>query len=351
MIPTRRQLMAGTAALAVPTAARAQRKGGAITVAALGGAFQQQFQTALIDDFRRVRPDIAVYYYAVSNPAQIVGLLRQGAQPSAFDVVLLNPRSARQAVAQSLVTPLTPETVPAMAEIVPAARMDGIGGVVAMVDCLGMPYVPEAERPDMDSWRLLWDPAIARRITIPAAPDPIGVAITVIASRLFSQGQGREAISDGINALSHVIRRVVNLNPKPDVYDFLIDGKAEFGVAWNGVGQVRAQRNPGRLRMALPREFPVREMHTIHLVTHTARPEAARAFINHVLGADGQSRMANALFMTPVHPRARVSTETGRRILPLENPNGPIIGVDSPEIEDLRGAIIAGWREELMRAR
>lgn len=351
MIPTRRRFMAGTAALAVPTAALAQRKGGSITVAALGGVFQQQFQTALIDSFRRVRPDIAVYYYPVSNPGQIVGLLRQGAQPSAFDVALLNPRSARLATAQGLVTPLEPDTIPTVNEIVPAARLDGIAGVVAMVDSLGMPYVPEAERAEMTSWRLLWDPAIARRITIPAAPDPIGVGITVIASRLFSQGQGRDAIVDGINALSHVIKRVVNLNPKPDVYDFLIDGKAEFGVAWNSIGQVRAQRNPTRLRMALPREFPVREMHTIHLVANTARPEAARAFINYVLGAEGQSRMAEALFMTPMHPGARVSAETTRRILPLENRNGPIVGVDSPEIEDLRGAIMTGWREELMRAR
>lgn len=347
---TRRQVMAGTAALVAPGAAQAQR-GGAITVAALGGAFQQQFQTALIDGFRRLRPDIAVYYYPVSNPAQIVGLLRQGAQPAAFDVVLLNPRSARPATTQGLVAPLTPDVVPALNEIVPAARVDGIAGAVAMVDCLGLPHTPEAARPDMSSWRLLWDPTIAGRIAIQAAPDPVGIGMTVIASRLFSQGKGREAIADGINALSHLIQRVVNLNPKPDVYDYLIDGRAEFGVAWNGIGQVRAQRNPGRLRMALPREFPLREIHTIHLVANSARPAAARAFINHVLSVEGQSRMADALFMTPVHPRARVSAETEQKILPLDDPAGPIIGVDSPEIEDLRGAIMSGWREQLMRAR
>jgi len=342
--------MTGAAVLALPSIARAQR-GGAITVAALGGVFQQQVQAALIDGFRRARPDIAVYYYPVSNPAQIIGLLRQGTRPSPFDVAFLNPRSARQATAMGLVAPLAPDTVPAFGDIVPAARVNDIAGAVAMVDCLGMPHVPEIARQDMDSWRLLWDPTVARRITVPAAPDPIGLGLTLIASRLFSKGQDREAIGDGVNALSSLIPRIVSLNPRPDVYDYLIDGQAEIGVAWNGIGQVRAIRNPGRLRMALPREFPVRDMHTIHLVTNAARPEAARAFIDHTLGPDGQSRIANAFFMTPLHPRARPSSQAAARLLPLDDPDRPIIGIDSPQVEDLRGAIVAGWREKLMRAR
>ena len=342
---TRRRLLVGAAMLPLPFVARAQRPS-SITVAALGGAFQSVFQTALIDPFRRVRPNIAVYYYAVSNPAQILGLLRQRFEPAQFDVLLLNPRTARLATKERLVEPLRPEIT---ADLIPAARLDGVAGAVAMIDCLGLPHVPEVARPDMSSWRILWDSSVVSRLALPAAPDPIGLGLTLIAAELFGNGRDRAAIPGGITALTHLTPRIVTWNPKPDVYDFLIDRLALFGVAWNGIGQVRARRNPTGLRMALPRDAPVRDLYTVHQTRTSARPEAAQAFIAYLLGPEAQSRIAESLFMTPVHPGARITPDTAARLLPLEAPDQPIIGIDSPEIEALKAPIVDGWHSKVMR--
>lgn len=347
MGPTRRRLLTGTAALPLPFVACAQRPS-SITVAALGGAFQSVFQTALIDPFRRLRPDIAVYYYAVSNPAQILGLLRQRIEPAQFDVILLNPRTARLATSERLLEPLRPELT---ADLIPAARLDGVAGAVAMVDSLGLPHVPEAGRPDMSSWRVLWDGNFVSRIALPAAPDPIGIGLTLIAAELFGNGRDRAAIPGGITALTHLTPRIVTWNPKPDVYDYLIDRLALFGVAWNGIGQVRAQRNPGGLRMALPRDVPVRDLYTIHQTRTSARPETAQAFIAYMLGPQAQARIAESLFMTPVHMGVRVAPATAARLLPLDAPDQPIIGIDSPEVEALKGPIVEGWHSKVMRGR
>ena len=348
MGPTRRRLViAGS--LAAPVVARAQRPA-AITIAAPGGVFEQVFQTAVIDPFRRQRPEIAVYYYAVSNPAQTLSLLRQRMEPAQFDVVILSPRIGRSATRDGLLDPLTADGVPAREELVPAAQVADMAGCIAMVDCLAMPHVPAVSRPDMASWRLLWDDR-TRRIAIPAAPEPVGIALTMIASRLFGQGDDQQSLAGGITALRHIAPRVVSWHPRPDVFDYLIDDLAAFGIGWNSIGQVRARRNTERLRMALPRDVTFRDAHTIHLVKGSARAEAARSFVNHVLGAEAQSRLAESLCMTPVNPRARISAEASTRLLPLEDPSRPILTVDSPEIDALRSRIVDGWRSQVLRPR
>ncbi len=322
-----------------------------MTVAAPGGVFQQVFQAAVIDAFRRARPDIAVYYYPVSNPAQILGLLRQRQQPPQFDVVLLGPKTARSATSENLLEPMRPETMPVLSELVPAVAIQGVAGAAAMIDCLAMPHVPNATKQSLTSWRILWDPSVTQRIAIPGPPDAVGIGFISIASRLFARGLDRDSLTGGINAIKHMAPRVVSWLPRPDVYDFLIDENAAFGVAWNGIGQVRAKRNPEQLRMALPTDAPVRDIHTIHLVKGARQPDAARIFASYVLGAEAQSRIADNLFMTPVNSLARISPEASSRLMRLDDASVPLVTVDSPEIDDLRGFITTTWRETIMRVR
>jgi putative spermidine/putrescine transport system substrate-binding protein len=351
---TRRRLVA-MAAGAAGSSAPAGRSAAAtsITVAALGGVFQQAFQAGVIDAFRRVRPDIAVYYYAVSNPAQILGLLRQRQEPPQFDVVMLTPKTARQATSETLLAPMPPESMPVLSQLIPAATIEGVAGAVAMIDCLAMPHVPEATKQDITSWRILWDPTVARRITMPPPPDPIGIGFTLIASHLFARGIDRQSLAGGINAIRHIAPRVVNWTPRPNVYDVLIDGNAAFGVAWNGIGQVRAQRNPGRLRMAMPADAWVHELHTIHLVRRSPRLDAAGAFAAFVLSTEGQGRIADSLFMTPVNPGARIDPANRGRLVPTaalaDDRTTPLLVIDSPDIEALRGLIVSGWRDQILR--
>jgi putative spermidine/putrescine transport system substrate-binding protein len=336
--------------LSLPSIGRA-RAAGAITVAALDGVFRQVFQTAVIDPFRRLRPDVAVYYYGVSSPSQIVGLLRQRQVPPQFDVVLLNPKAARAATAAELLAPMDPGTLPATADLVSGARLPGMVGVVAMMDCLALAHVPEATQRALTSWRTLWDPTVVRSLTVAAAPDPAGIGFTLIASALYGRGLDAQSIANGVNAISTIVPRIVSWQPRPDVYDFLIDGNAAFGVAWNGIGQVRARRNTERLRMAIPTDAQVRAAHTLHLVKGTVWPEAARAFAAYVLGPECQAAIADNLFMTPVNPRALVSATTMARLCPLADADLPLEGIDSPAIEAQHSLIVNLWRDRILRAR
>ena len=350
MSVTRRRLgvIAAGAALPLPFVRRAAASV-RLSIAAPGGVFQQVFQAAVIDPFRRLRPEIGVNYYPTSNAAQILGLLRQHQRAPQFDAVVLTPRIGAQATAAALLEPLRPETMPVLGELVPAALMDGLAGAALMIDSLAIAHVPDATPRAITSWRILWDPGAVSRIAVPAPPDPVGIGLTLVAAALFARGIERQSLDGAINAIRHIAPRVVSWLPRPDVCEFLIDENASIGPAWNATGQVRARRNPTRLRMAVPGDAVVRDIHTIHVVRNTPRTEAAQAFVAHALGMEAQTRIAEMLFMTPVNAQVRLSPDTTRRIVPLADPKAPLSGIDSPEIEALRGVIVSGWRDRVLR--
>jgi putative spermidine/putrescine transport system substrate-binding protein len=177
----------------------------------------------------------------------------------------------------------------------------------------------------------------------------VGIGLTLVAATLFSRGLDRHSLDGAINAIRHVAPRVVSWYPRPDVCEFLIDESASIGPSWNATGQVRARRNPTRLRMAVPGDAAVRDIHTIHVVRNTPRTETARAFVAYVLGTEAQTRIADFLFMTPVNAAVRLLPETARRIVPLADPRAPLSGIDAPEIEAMRAMIVSGWRERILR--
>lgn len=340
--------MAAGSALALPFVRRAAAAV-RISIAAPGGIFQQVFQTAVLDPFRRVRPDIGINYFATSNPAQILGMLRMHQASPQFDAVIMSPRTGMAATTANLLDPLRPETMPVLAELVPAALMEGLAGAALMIDSLAIAHVPNATTREITSWRILWDPGAVSRIAIPAPPDPVGIGLTLIAATLFTRGLDRQSLDGAINAIRHVAPRVVSWHPRPDVCEFLIDESASIGPSWNATGQVRAKRNPTRLRMAVPGDAVVRDIHTIHVVRNTPRTETARAFVAYALGTEAQTRIADMLFMTPVNAEVRLLPETARRIVPLADPRAPLSGIDAPEIEAMRGMIVSGWRERILR--
>lgn len=321
---------------------------GAITLAGPGGTFQEEFQSAILEPFRRMRPDIAVFYYSTTNPGQILTLLCMRIEPPQFDVALLTPRPGTILSRQGLLEPVRTDTMPVLNELDPAARIEGMAGAVAMLDRLGLAHMPAAA--PINAWRDLWDVARIERLALPAAPESIGLGVTMIAKRLFGRGEGRASLAGGITALGHIAPRVVTWHARRNVYDIVIDEGARYAIGWNGVGQIRARRNPTRLGMAVPSDVRVREAHTIHLVKGSARPEASRALMAYVLGAEAQGRIAERLHLTPVNPAARITEANRRLLLPLPDAAGTVT-IDSDEVEELRPAIVAGWREQVLRAR
>ena len=160
MTPTRRHLITATAgmALATPFIRRAHAVQGAITLAAYAGIFQENYEPAVVEPFRRAHPGIKVTYYSMGNSAQALGQLRAQKAAPQVDVVMMDVSVAKAASDEGLFEPLDPASMPVLKELSPRAFTPGVHAPTVTFDNLVLLYSPERVKPAPTSWKVFWDP-------------------------------------------------------------------------------------------------------------------------------------------------------------------------------------------------
>lgn len=140
MILTRRAILAASAAapLAMPYVARAQQA--SITIAAYAGIFQDNYEPAVVEPFRRANPGIKVTYFSMGNSAQALGQLRaQKANPQ-VECVMMDVSVAKAASDEGLFEEVDAKSVPAIADLSPRAFTPGVHAPAVTFDNLVMLY-------------------------------------------------------------------------------------------------------------------------------------------------------------------------------------------------------------------
>ena len=230
---TRRRLgglIASPAIIGRPAVAAAS-----VTFAGYGDWFQVAFESVVLRAFRKVHPEIAVFYYPVGNSFQSLGLLRAQRRRPTTVIVLLETAVAAQANAEGLVEPLTAGMVPVMADLIPQAMQPGLGGPALMLDSLALGYNPATTGRVPQLWRHLWDPAYGRRVALEVPPDPAGLAMTAVGAALFGRGDPATALDIALNALSALAPRVSVWDPNPDTSAAItMKGMKSMQPMWNG---------------------------------------------------------------------------------------------------------------------
>ena len=307
MNATRRRLLAASIGLAAPVirpmdhrrASAAQRS---LTFAGFGGLFQELYEAAIADPFSRAHPDAGVFWFPVTASTQTLATLRRQREQPELDVVLLDLASARAATSEGLLEPLTP------------AGAAGAGGPGAVGDVSRhrrtRRYTPSrwcccstpARCRRRGSGKSVWSVLDERSIAIPAPPESVGIAFTIVAGRLFGGGDEPHAAEAGVNAINDLAPRRSDLGSLARMSTmWWVRAIARFGVGWNMQAQVWSDRMSGRLGVAFPVEGTLSRVITVNLVKGAPRPEAGRQFISHMLGADAQKTMVERMYLGPVN--------------------------------------------------
>jgi putative spermidine/putrescine transport system substrate-binding protein len=348
MSATRRRVLSASIGLAMPYVDAAVRPAAgarrSITFAAYGGLFQELYEGRIIEPFTRAQRDTGVFYYAVPSSTQTLATLRRQREQPELDVVLLDLASARAATEEGLLEPLTIGSMPVLAELAPAATFTGIAGPAVFTEPLVMLFDAARIRP-APTWKALWSGVGERSIAIPAPPDSVGIAFTLVAGRLFGGGIEPRAAESGITAIKELSRQVISWNPTSDVYHFVGGGDAKLGVGWNMPAQVWSDRLNGRLGVVFPDEGTISRVTTINLVKGSRQPDAARLLIAHLLGADSQRAMVEQMYLGPVNARARYLEDALSRTANTADRVARAMPVDWVAVEVIRNDIIRRWRE------
>jgi putative spermidine/putrescine transport system substrate-binding protein len=344
MPTTRRRLLTASISLAAPFIRPAAAARHGITFAAYGGLFQELYEPNIVEPFVRAHRDISVFYQAVPSATQALALLRRQREQPEIDVALLDLGAARTATDEGLLDATPPGSIPVLAELAPAATFPGIAGPAVFTEPLVMLFDAARIRP-ATNWKALWSGTELRSIAIPAPPDPVGVAFTVVAGRLFGGGNEPRMVQDGVTAINELARLVATWDPRPEVYHFVGEGNAKMGVGWNMPAQLWSDRLNGRLGVVFPEEGTISRVTTVNLVKGSRQPEAARQFIAWLLGAEAQRAMVERMFLGPVNARARYVEGGLLRTASTPERTARAMPVDWVAVNAIREDIIRRWRE------
>lgn len=317
-----------------------------VTIAGITGWFQVPFDSIVLAAFRQAHRDIEVSYLPVGDAFQTLAFLRrQRASPPA-DVVLLEAGVAATATAEGLLTPLTVETMPVLKDLIPQAIIANCAGPGLLMDSLALGYGPNSITQVPRYWRNLWDPAFGSRIALQVPPDPLGLATTALAGRLFGGADMLHGLELGIIALEQLAPRVVLWDPEPDIYKAVARGEAGIGPGWNAPARAQAALTPGQFAVTLPNEGSPTMVRTVNLVKNCHQPEAARTLIAWLLGPEAQRLLTEGMFFAPVNTKADMPRASLERVGATPEMVARRMPMDWVVIDGIRDQISEAWRKQ-----
>ena len=350
MILTRRAILAASAAapLAMPYVARAQQA--SITIAAYAGIFQDNYEPAVVEPFRRANPGIKVTYFSMGNSAQALGQLRaQKANPQ-VECVMMDVSVAKAASDEGLFEEVDAKSVPSVADLSPRAFTPGVHAPAVTFDNLVMLYSPQKATPAPTSWKAFWEPKYKDQIAIPGVPDIVGLGFLMMANKTFGGTDYRE-LEKGFEAVTKLAPNVLTWEPKPDPYTMITNGTATLGVGWNARGQIYSAQSEGKMAALLPSEGSLFQINVLGLVKGAKQPEAARAFMNHALGAEAQAAFTERMFYAPTNMKAKVSEAALAKTAASPERMAQMLPVDWLEVAKFRESVSQQWRRRVLAAR
>lgn len=347
-----RRRMAAAILLAAPAIiSRTAKAARNITIAGYGDWFQAAFEPLILAPFRKAYPDIAVFYYPVGNSFQTLAMLRGQRVYTSTDVVLLDAGVAILAAAEGLLEPLRAEAMPVLKDLVPQATQAALAGPALMFDSLALGYSPAQIHPPPRLWRNLWDTAYGRRIALRTPPDPLGLAMTVVAARLFGGSEQNLSVDIALTALAQLAPRVVAWDPVPDIYTAIATGDADIGPVWNARARIQSASTPGRFAATIPEEGCPYQVTTINLVKGSPQADAARTLIAWLLAPEAQRLLAETMFYAPVNARSAIPATALARAGATPAMADRRIEMDWAGVTKMRDQITAAWRARHLAGR
>lgn len=330
-------------ALSAP-AAFAQQK--TVTLMAYSGIFQERYTKAVVEPFMKANPDIKVEYFGVQNSAQMLGTLRAQKASPQVDVVIMDVSVSKAATDESLFTKIDEKNVPAVADLYPAARIPDVAGVAVTFDNLVLIYNSDVIKEAPKSWLDLADKKYAGKVAFNGMPDIQGLSLVLILDKARGGTNYLSNVDKGIAAVGEIAPNVLTWDPKPDVYQAIILGQANLGVAWNARSQVNADVSGGKLKATLPVEGSAFQINTINLVANRADSEAAARFVNYAIGPVAQKAFTEEMFYAPVNSKAQIADAAINRT--AVKSMDKVVALDWIGLAKVRDQIMEQWRRKVL---
>jgi putative spermidine/putrescine transport system substrate-binding protein len=285
-----------------------------------GGAIEQFMRDSVIPPFEKATGLHVVYVPGTALSLYSKVVATKG-DPE-LDIYWANDLTHYAGKSQGLYARLDPRLIPNFDQLIEGARdPDGIG-VIAQLSSTGIEYNTEkfkqAGWAPPTSWLDLWDPKYKGKMALYSISVFYSQEFLGVISRL--SGGSETNIAPGlakIKALRDSGNIAVFANTPAEMDNIMAQGQAWITV--NGVGRALTLKQHGApIAFVNPKEGAARYTLYLDLIRGARHAEAAQKFINWMLSADIQTKMADSIVYGPVNRNSSVPANLADEI-----PHGP----------------------------
>jgi putative spermidine/putrescine transport system substrate-binding protein len=248
----------------------------------------------------------------IGNNAERLNKVRQGS--SNVDLMYLSDYYAQQGIEAGIFEKLDRSRIPNLNEIYESAKAP-LGedyGPAYTIGALGIAYDPQAAGREIKSWKDLWSPDLAKKITMPnitstSGPMMVDAASIVSGSEAFNEDQA-------FAKLKELNPGVVKYYSKTSEFvNMFAQGEAAAGPIMEMYVKDLQAAVP-TAKFVIPEEGAYAIMNTVNVVKGSKNKELAEDFINWHLSKEVQEKLAKGRIDSPVNKNVQLSAEEAQGI-------------------------------------
>lgn len=327
-------------AILFPAAAGAEE----LVVGAFGGSFADNAKACYVEPFEKATG--ATVTLKLANSSQHAAAVRATAGESDMDVVFMDDAFAAQLKNEGLTEKLDRSKLTHADEIVPDAWGADDAYVVAMLSATTIVYNPQTVTTPPTSWKDLFDPKYAGRVTIGDISGTTGWQFLMAVNKM--EGGSLEDITPGLKAIKPLAENSVVLYTQADQVVSLFErGEVDIAVWYPDRAGVAAQKGLP-VAVAYPQEGAVAIKPSVVMPKGTQKSELALKFIDTVLSAESQKCFSEAAFIGSVNKNVKLSDEASK-IVPTGEVVEKLLFLDPNTMSQKLPEWTRQWQREVAR--
>jgi putative spermidine/putrescine transport system substrate-binding protein len=299
-----KHLTAAAVALAIATsgASAQQQSNVTLKVASFAGPFGEALQKYAFDLFtRRTGIKVEVQF---ANPADFLAkMIASRGREAPFDIVCLDDDVTAAAIDAKVLGKLNPAIVTNLKHLYPeAVDKDGYGATLFYFS-FGIAYnkekLKQAGIPEPKSWKDLWDPRLAGRVSV---PDIINIQGRDFVIQVARMNGGSEATPDmAIDRIAEI--KAHSYYTASNTLQAQLESGDVWVAPWNNMRAAAMADRGLPIGFVTPSEGAIGNTDTVNLVAGSRYPKESQELINAMLDPFAQLGMAK---MLPTGPSTKL---------------------------------------------
>jgi putative spermidine/putrescine transport system substrate-binding protein len=220
----------------------------------------------------------------------------------------------------------TASNVPNVADLYDYAHSDRLPGIAAFTSAVGLGYRTDADLPELTSWKDFWNPELGSDKASYVITNSLGSMLLMMAGDLY--GSGYQDLDAAFEAMEK-LKPVKLQDFTGTMENVLLSGEANVGVIHDSGIYRHFNDDPvPPIDWVAPEEGTPALEQVLSVTAGSKKKELAYAYINHMLSADVQKAVGEAILYGLANSKVQLAEEFSGKVVDTPEKAAQLIQFD-----------------------